>query len=144
MFFTINGGGAYWQWAYQRIGAGNPEVHLTGDANGDGVSNLLCYAFGLDPLAPWSSTALPAVGQENGSPGRLSITYRRNIAAGTGLTYFPEFSGNLSGWQASGNDPTLVSQSGAWQEWKVVDDQNASTSTRRFGRVRIIYTDTSP
>jgi len=144
VFFTISGGGAYWQWAYQRIGPNNPEVHLTGDANGDGVSNLLCYAFDLDPLASWSSSALPVVGRENGSPARLSITFRSNTASGSGLTYFPEFSGNLSSWQASGNEPTLVSQEGSWQQWKVIDDQNAATPERRFGRVRVIYTDTSP
>lgn len=144
LFFTISGGGAYWQWAYQRIGPSNPQVHLTGDANGDGVSNLLCYAFDLDPLASSSSSALPVVGRENVSPARLSITFRRNTTSGTGLTYFPEFSENLSSWQASGNEPTLLSQEGSWQLWKVVDDQSAATSARRFGRVRVIYTDTSP
>ncbi len=143
VFLSISGGGAYWQWAYERIGQDNPLVNLSDDANGDGISNLLCYAFGLEPLALSPPTTLPRVGREDGAPVRLSITYRRNTSPDSGLTYFPEFSDTLSSWQASSQDPTLISETGTWQEWKIVDDRDASTAPNRFGRVRVIYSDSS-
>lgn len=143
LFFTISGGGAYWQWAYERIGLTNPAVDLAEDANFDGISNLFCYAFGIDPLAEAPLAALPVVGSEGGTPVRLAITFRRNTAPNTGLTYLPEFSSNLSVWQPSTNMATLVSQAGNWQEWKVTDHQNGQTSPKRFGRLRVIYNDAS-
>lgn len=143
VFLSISGGGAYWQWAYERIGQGNPLVNLSDDANGDGISNLLCYAWGLEPLALPSSSTLPQVRLEAGSPARLSITFRRNTSPGNGLTYVPEFSGKLHSWQESSRAPALLSEGGGWQEWKVMDDRDASVASQRFGRMRVIYSDTS-
>lgn len=143
LFFTISGGGAYWQWAYQRMGANSALVDLSQDANGDGISNLICYAAGIDPLAPVPAGALPSIVMENVSSNRLAITFRRPIASDTGLDYFPEFSSDLVTWESSTNAASMLSQTESWQEWKVSDHQNSSTTPKRFGRVRILYNDTS-
>lgn len=144
LFMAIQGGGAYWRWAYQNIRPHSTLVDLTADANGDGINNLLCYAFGIDPIAPAPSGSLPLIALEAPSPSRLAITYQQNTADGTGILYFPEFSSHLTAWQASGNAPTMISESGTWQQWKVTDDRTTSSAERRFGRLRVIYADTSP
>jgi autotransporter-associated beta strand protein len=63
------------------------------DPSGDGVSNRLKYAFGLDPNLN-SRAGLPFVGQ---SPGQLTLTYNEVLEA-TDLTYTVQWSTNLIDW----------------------------------------------
>lgn len=143
VFFTIHGGGAYWQWAYRHIKPSSALVHLTDDANGDGINNLLCYAFGINPLSSPLAGSTPTATLTQDSPAQLTIHYRRNATPDSGLSYFPEFSENLSTWEASSNEPTMISETGNWQEWQAIDHETTSNTPRRFGRVRVIYLDTS-
>ncbi len=52
------------------------------DPNGDGVTNLLAYAFGLDPLLPFDSAMTPRICYLD-QPGDRTLVFRfvRNLAA---------------------------------------------------------------
>jgi sugar lactone lactonase YvrE len=63
----------------------------------DGVSNLLKYAFGLDPHEP-ATGGLPTTALVG---GQLTLTYTQVLAA-TDLDYTPEWSNDLITWSAEG------------------------------------------
>jgi uncharacterized delta-60 repeat protein len=59
----------------------------TADPEGDGLSNLLEYAFGLEPKLPTPAASRPQLGKTNVSGvDYLSLTFRRQISA-PDLTY---------------------------------------------------------
>lgn len=67
---------------------------LLADASGDGIANLLKYAFGLDPRIA-SPGGLPAFGAtEDGEP---ALTFRRRLRA-VDLAFVPEGSADLESW----------------------------------------------
>ncbi len=137
---VVNGGGSYWHWAYETIKPFSDKVDLTQDANGDGIDNLTCYAFGLDPLefsaaAPWPVITLGT------SPAALSVHYRRRLAPDSGLTYIPQFANGLTDWTAAANTPAIIGATEEWEELKVIDHETTATQTRRFARVKIEYAD---
>lgn len=65
----------------------------TGDADGDGLKNLMEYAFGLNPLSP-DRAALP-VPSRSGSLLSVSFTAPPEV---TGITYSAEYSCDLTSW----------------------------------------------
>ena len=69
--------------------------NLNEDAEGDGISLLMAYAFNLDPLRH-AAGALP---QPVLSGNTLSLTY---FARANGITYTPETSTNLVDWTTAG------------------------------------------
>ncbi len=80
-------GNGYVQWRDARFGgsSGNPLIAgETADPNGDGVSNLLAYSMGIDPLSPPAPTATSAQrGRLELVPanGGFSIDYQRDTRA---------------------------------------------------------------
>lgn len=87
-----------WQAAKFGNDAGNPLIAgFSANPTGDGVSNLLKYAFGLDPHVA-SSAGLPVMALGGGS---LSITYTKVLSA-TDLLYSVEWSSDLATWSAVG------------------------------------------
>lgn len=98
--FTLNFG-IYEGWAIQWLGSIQSP---SDDADGDGVSNLLEYAFGLDPRIPDAQNLIPAGSISPG--GRLQFSYRRNTVA-TDLTYTVQGVSDLADiWQTLVNPPT--------------------------------------
>jgi hypothetical protein len=74
----------------------NPAVSgASGDANGDGVTNLMAAALGLNP---WMAAAasLPVIGT---SGGHLTLTFTR-LKLPTAWTITVEVSGDLVNWQS--------------------------------------------
>jgi hypothetical protein len=65
---------------------------------GDGVANLLKYAFGFEPLATVTSRDLTTV---HVGDGTLEITYRERRGA-TDIEYLPQASAALASWSAEG------------------------------------------
>jgi lysophospholipase L1-like esterase len=66
------------------------------DPNGDGVNNLLAYAFALDPLDRASSADLPRM---TGEPSSLIFRFRRNIhATDTGYEVLVSTDLTENGW----------------------------------------------
>jgi hypothetical protein len=117
-------------WRQQWFGTTN-NSGISADTNapaGDGLSNLLKYALGLNPLQ--SSTNPSFYGVIN---GYLTLTVVRSNAA-SGVTYTLESSGSLTnGWSSSSvmidsNTPTIL---------KGHDTNLLSGSLRRFMRLRV-------
>lgn len=117
--------------------------------SGDGISNQLKYAFGMDPniaygpdryLTPGTgSSGLPAVSL---SGGRLRIEFVRRINA-TDLTYTAQFGSDLTN---SGPEAWLPSEPGTvtpisgqpgWERVIVEDGAAPPGAAVRFGRVAV-------
>jgi kumamolisin len=105
---------------------------------GDGICNLLDYAFGLSPAVHNSQTALP---QAAVTPdGYLTLTYRFNKFAGD-LTYIVEVSGDLQTWNTGSgytSTPVLMSDDGMIQTLQVTDVSPPAPSGNRFIRLRVV------
>lgn len=122
------------KWRYETMGSvttgsnGEPQFTInettasnTGDNDGDGVSNLVEFAFGMNPAANstgtfaisgsvLTQTGMPAVNVET-LPGIVNYTarfVRRKTHASDGLIYTPQFSADLTTWQNSTATPTVV------------------------------------
>jgi hypothetical protein len=94
-------------WELQKFGANASNPAIAGPmANpaGDGIVNLLKYAFNSDPLAP-STAALPTI---TTSGGNLVLTYLKNDAA-TDLNFTVLQSTDLATWTPA--NPTLTTLS---------------------------------
>lgn len=77
----------------------NPElIGRMATPAGDGLSNLLKYAFGFAPLTPIAGADLPEPKVED---GLLMLTYRERVGA-TEISYLPEKSFNLIDWDFEG------------------------------------------
>lgn len=74
------------------------------DPDGDGVANLLEYAFGTDPAGTDSSSAQPTV---SASGDNLVLSYFRSTSA-TGLTFTVEQSVDMTNWSAVTATPTVT------------------------------------
>lgn len=93
------------------------------DPDGDGIVNLLEYAFGGDPL---TSSVAPKPVVSGGNP--LSITFNR-VSDGT-ITYVVEASGDLSSWSE------IFTSTGVGGQI-TVQDPGPVTGNRRFLRVKV-------
>ncbi len=126
---------------------------------GDGVANLLKFAFnmiGAGPgqrpslsapnaqvLPPDGSSGLPHISMATNGPdaGKLQITYMRRKASGSpapGITYTVQFSDTLAAdsWQANPSATESVSSIDPTFERVTVTD-SISDATKRFARIRV-------
>jgi hypothetical protein len=90
----------YQDWAVAN-GLSNSSNNPTNDSDGDGISDMLEYAFGSNPTAA-SKNILPTSGTGlNPADGKhyLTYSYRRRINPGT-MTYSIENSASLTSWSA--------------------------------------------
>ncbi len=113
----------------------------------DGVPNVLKYAFRMNAAGPDGSTLVPSTGtaglpaitttlQPGTGPG-LRIEYiRRKASTNPGITYTPEFTSDLSGWQAATGTQSVQSIDATWERVVVVDPAGAGQASR-FGRIRV-------
>jgi lysophospholipase L1-like esterase len=98
---------------------------LTTDSDSDGLSNLLEFAYGLDPTVMYSEVIVVAEGaiSERGAPRLamantqtgvdLRVIYgRRKDRAATGLSYAVQFSADLVSWVTSTATPTVLADDG--------------------------------
>ncbi|MCW1925047.1 autotransporter-associated beta strand repeat-containing protein [Luteolibacter arcticus] len=119
-------------WETANFGNANAGANLPGDdADKDGLTNLMEYALGTNPLA---HNAGPAVDFETiASTKHLRITVNKNPQA-TNLSYSVETCGALNDWSASG---TVIETDTATQ-LIVRDTFNTTTSSRRFIRLKVL------
>ena len=145
LYLDVDGGGFYSLWAYQNWFG--PGALLTGpgdDPGGDGVNNLMCYAFDLNPYDFRDSQGfLPEVGMTgSGAGSRLRIRYLRHKPTGSsGLVYVAQFGNGAGAWENATSVPVVTDLGGDWEEVVVTDAVTAVAAGRRFGRVRVTYTD---
>lgn len=103
--------------------------------SGDGVSNLLKYAFSSDPMVA-DRSALPQTAIENGA---LTLTYTVNKIA-TDLTYTVEVSSDMVTWNsgtAYTTLPEVVTDGTDFQTVEVADLVPVSSVKSRFIRLRV-------
>jgi hypothetical protein len=141
-----------WQTGYALTGA---SVATTANPSGDGISNLMKYAFGLDPtISQVSSLPQPQVQNftvAGVTSPYLTITFNRQLGTGN-LTYTVESTGDLTqGWttictatgippSGTATGPGLVSElsHGDVHTLTVRDIVPATSVGRRFLRVRVV------
>lgn len=145
---TVTGAAVgYAGWAgTQAFGPGNDDGMLQ-DPNGDGTVNLLCYAFNLSPFQGRATVMTPGTGTEglpsvtmvgSGANRQLRIEFLRRKDAGNGLTYRPQFGGNLTdsgpgGWTDATPEPAPDEIDANWERVIVLDPVTGAGP--RFGRV---------
>jgi hypothetical protein len=120
-----------WRVAWFADNANNPAIACdTCDPEGDGLGNLLEYAFDLNPNL---ANTLPGPTTEN---GYLTLTYTR-VKAATDITYRPEVTGTMPGGWTNNVVTVSVTDQGATELIKVRDTVPMSGAATRFIRVRI-------
>ena len=82
----------------------------TADPNGDGVSNLLAYAFGISPTAG-AGTPMPVVAFDGAN---YTLTYQKNTAA-TDVTFAVQRSANLVNWTTIATSDVVIGTNGSLQ-----------------------------
>ncbi|MCF7675780.1 MAG: autotransporter-associated beta strand repeat-containing protein [Akkermansiaceae bacterium] len=120
---TVTGTYGIWASANGLTGANaNPNADIENGGTGDGLNNLLEFAFGTDPNAP-DNTALTVTDPATFTPGnvRIEVSFspldiklqyvRHKDFAAAGLTYTPEFSDSGGGFipDPANPDPVVVS-----------------------------------
>lgn len=117
---------------------------------GDGISNLLKYAFNMDPNTAYSGEARhlsPGSGQSGlpsitgiETPGgrklRIEFLRRRNDAS---IIYQPRFSTDLQGWVPAIATPVVTPIDAEWE--RVVVEDLIDAWDRRFGQVMVEIAD---
>ncbi len=124
---------AFEAWQIGKFGpdAGNPLIAApAATPAGDGVCNLLKYAFGLDPLAVVAG-GMPVTGFGGGS---LSITYTKVVAA-TDLLYTVEWSADLGTWSPVGVTELTLSGNGTTQQ--ILASVPSAPATAKFLRINV-------
>lgn len=102
------------------------------DSDGDGMSDFLEYALGLDPLAPSSGTITPVTGAD----GKNRLTFTLGSAfRPPDTTITAESSGNLIHWSSAPGDVLLeFTPHGI----KATDQHTMDANPRHFLRIRAI------
>lgn len=110
----------------------------TADPDGDGVPNLLEYAFEKNPTTP-NRENLPEPGEITLSGEKyLTINYTRRAGA-TDLNFIVEVSGDMKNWTSASNAavPVSVTPEGDIERVVVRDAQPLGQSPQRFLRLRV-------
>ncbi len=127
----------YADWAGAAGVDASPSSQLA-DGDGDGLPQLIEYAFGTDPQQSFSAgTAagrLPLLSVSRvGEVRQLVLSYFRRRDDST-LLYTPQFSGDAVVWGDSTAAPEIRLIDALWEE---VTIRETSTATKRFGRVKV-------
>jgi uncharacterized repeat protein (TIGR03806 family) len=134
---------SYQQWAFEHDVISTNESQLADD-DGDGVSQLLEYAFNLDPAKADSALYDPTSHPSSGLPRmmmvpshptgqHLVLQYLRRKAM-AGLTYTPQFSSTMDDFTSATDAPLVESINTDWERVTISDSGGGSP---RFGRVLI-------
>jgi hypothetical protein len=112
------------------------------DPDHDGVSNLLEFAYNMNPnvadaapVSPAGTAGLPAAHYLTVSNGILEIEFlRRKGTTAAGLTYTAQFTDSLGNTWVNGLAPVVTSINADWERVKVRDSV-VGPNARRFGKV---------
>ncbi|MCX6855302.1 MAG: cadherin-like beta sandwich domain-containing protein [Verrucomicrobia bacterium] len=119
------------QWKSSTGITGSTNAGALDDFDGDGIANVIEYAFGMSGASPSNlgglvinGAVLSATGQPislslvplgGGPPEWCAIFIRRKDHVQAGLTYTPNFSTTLETWEASLAPPTVLADDGIYQ-----------------------------
>jgi len=142
--------GSYGAWI-AGFAIASPDNDPAANPQGDGIVNLLKYAFNMDPtqaaigtaryLTPITGSAgLPSIITTGaGATIRLRVEYVRRISS-PGTTYAVEFtSAPATGWTPATATETVTAIDSLWQR-VVVEDSGGIGSPMRFARVNVTST----
>ena len=138
-----------WSWVYAN-GLTGDNAEAGADPAGDGINNLMKYAFNMDPdraytgadsiLTPTGASGLPLVTLVADAGNEyLQITYVRRVNENS-VSYTPQFSSSLTdpdGWQSATEEPTTTPLDSLWERVTVRDSLPQSAAPTRFGRVEV-------
>ena len=127
---------AHWKESHFPGNTNSTGVFAGLDSDGDGLSNVLEYAFGLDPkAADRDRTSLPSVLVLD---GLLAVRFTRPLGV-VDVDYVVEASNDLRTWTpATGfRERTSVLISGGREQVTVVDPQALGVSPWRFARIAV-------
>jgi hypothetical protein len=112
------------------------------DPNGDGLDNLTCYAFGLDPLDTAFFEDLPSVSVTGAIIKSLTFEFWRRVGA-SGVTYTPQIYDKLqaANWVDFPGTPALINGDTEWEYMRMIDTENTTTKPKRFARMKLTYVD---
>lgn len=137
--FTLNQSGkpaptGYDKWKQDNFPDGTPDDQMTPDAcpAGDGVTNLMKYATGLNPSKPCGSVTELAIREEAGKK-YLVLSWPVNTEA-TDVTFSVESSADLKAWAEEGT----VVPTGARSEFRDTVAMEESAPVRRFLRLKVV------
>jgi hypothetical protein len=113
----------YQDWVVS-LGLSGAAMDPMSDMSGNGLKNVLKWAFGMDLTSVWLPPVAINGNQLNvhgvptvlnvpdgaGGVNRVVLFDRRKDAASVGLTYTVEFSSDLVGWTNSAEEPNIVAQ----------------------------------
>lgn len=122
---------------------------LLDDPDGDGLPNLIEFAFGTGPTNAGGGVlsydgnevrpGQPVVASETSGDvtTRRALFVRRADHASAGITYTVGFSAGLLDWEASAEAPTVLADDGMHQVVSVPFPENVGGSEARFFRVSV-------
>lgn len=140
---TPRAAGTYFEWLGARFAATERGDALVGaaasDPDGDGLSNLLEYALGLDPRVKQGPDAAPDAGVvEIGGQRRLSLAYERPAGGGrTDVEYRVEISRDLVAWSSGDAETTTETTTLPDGRERVTTTSTAAIEPRLFMRLNV-------
>jgi hypothetical protein len=124
-------------------GLSGDDALAAANPSGDGINNLLKYAFNLNPIqsdvrvltAGTGNAGLPLITWGAGDTVRFEFLRRK----GAGLTYTPQLSGSLEAgtWQSTTALPTVTSLDAEWERVIVVEALPPEMKMRVFARLLV-------
>lgn len=153
-FFGPGGGGSnsqgsgsdsqtFAQWRTVHFPADHRDLEVFGsdDADGDGISNLVEYAFGLNPTDPSDLSGMDRLPRGRYLEGRFNVTFER-YAPETEIEYRVEVSGDLINWQPSStllSEPAAAAGSVSTSRSALLSERlDAPECESRFVRMQIV------
>ena len=147
-----------WREQYFGTTANTGNAADSADADGDGITNVMEFAFGTDPTNGASGPAALQYSGTFGGGGSIALVgqpvtmfesagsgidfralfVRRANYATVGLTYTVEFSADLTTWAASSTTPTALATDGTLQIVSVPYVLFVGGKKARFFRVRVM------
>lgn len=137
-----------WQVTY--FGEENEDAGPLNDPDSDGLSNLLEYAFGMNPIQSfggmlrWSKADLlergvpmPHAGGTADSLSFRAVFARRKDYVAAGISYTVEFSADLSAWNTSTSTTSVLADDGEIQAVSVPYPFFVNGKKARFFRVKV-------
>ena len=127
---------AWSSWQYQNFTAAQlADANISGpaaDANGDGLKNVLAYAFASSPWANLTG-ALPTSSVQG---GYLTTTFVRRKPP-TDLLYAVQVSADLATWATATTETAVTSLDATTELVTIRDNVPSGGQTKRFIRVRV-------
>jgi len=138
----------HWQKLHQLSGNGSGQAE---DFDGDGITNLLEFAFGTNPkagsrtLVATSGGTILTLGLPDlqvigsGDQRRIKATFVRRVADASGMTCMASFGDAPLTLSPAASGTSVIATDGTYEVVTVEDQIAVPASERRFGAVNVTY-----